>query len=563
MGQGEAMVRAAGHNFMKPINGLAQLVEHGVAGGLNYVAPGSSVAKYAQGVSDSDDAALAQNEADYQKAVPDGIGAGIGATVGSIAPFLLGTGEASAVARGAGADATLAARAGQAAQAATANAPGIVRAVAPTAARVGTLAAQGGAYGALTPVTNQDPDQSFAQQKLGQIGEGAVGGAVAGPVGSVLGRVLSPVGNAAVNTLQAAGIRPTFGQAMGPVGSSLEQKAASLPFVGDLINSARGRAVGDFNRAIGNDALAPIGETLPGDIAPGSDMVAHVRDTIGQRFDQIARNGQVVMDPALQSDIANLQNGIAQDAPSLAGRFNNLVNNQLLNKNGGNLTGDQWADSRSMIGEAIRAHSGPTATSDDAQMVNYLNGLQDALTANAEYHSNTSVAQNLQQANTAYARYKVMEKAAGGTGAQKADNTFTPAQYLNAARGGQSAFQRATSSGGGQGYAQNLATTAQPLLGATVPDSGTAGRNMIGGLLALHNPVVALKAGVAAVPYLPGIRNVAPLLATARGPLRALASPARVAAPYVGGMLAQPGQGAANASYDPNNFQATNAGLLN
>jgi hypothetical protein len=216
-----------------------------------------------------------------------------------------------------------------------------------------------------------------------------------------------------------------------------------------------------------------------------------------------------------------------------------------------------------MINTAISQHSGPTASSDDAQMVNYLNQLQDSLTANAEHYSNASVQQDLAQANNAYARYKVMEKAAGSVGGANNGNIFTPAQYLSAARAGQSGLQRATSSGGNAYPATQLAQTAQPLLGNTVPDSGTAGRGLMGALLALHNPLLAAKAAVGAVPYLPGVRNVMPALLTSRPAwMQAAGTAAGRAAPYVGGMLGQAVSGPVSQPNDPYGMGATNAGLL-
>ncbi|MBH9718890.1 transglycosylase SLT domain-containing protein [Burkholderia contaminans] len=460
--------------------------------------------------------------AGYQQTNP--IAAGAGNIGGQVAPALMLPGGQASIAR-------------------------IGSGVGRLAARSAVGAAQGAVMGATQPVVNDDQD--FAQQKLSQIGAGAAGGALGAPVGAAIGRVLAPVGSAAVTALRNAGITPTIGQMLGPVASNLEQKATSLPLVGNLINSGRQQAVQQFNRAVGNDALAPIGETLPNNVRAGADMVQHVQQTIGQRYQDIARNGRVVMDAPLQNDIATLQAGIAQDAPALAGRFNNIVNNQLTAKNGGSLTGDQWANTRSMINQQIRNHSGFNASSDDRVMADYLQQLQDSITSNAEHYSAQSVQQQLAQANAAWARYKALEKAAGMKGAQTADNVFTPNQYLSASRAGQTAAQRATSSSG-QGFpAQNLAQTAQSVLGNTVPDSGTAGRlgvmDLLAGGGALTNPATALKVGALALPYAPGVRNMVPALVGSRpAAVRAAAPVARRLGPVVGGMLgansAQPQQ---------------------
>ncbi|MBH9642337.1 transglycosylase SLT domain-containing protein [Burkholderia vietnamiensis] len=470
--------------------------------------------------------------AGYQQTNP--VAAGAGNIGGQVAPALLLPGGQAQIAR-------------------------IGSGVGRLAARSAVGAAQGSVMGATQPVVNDGQD--FAQQKLSQIGAGAAGGALGAPVGAAIGRVLAPVGSAAVTALRNAGITPTIGQMLGPVASNLEQKATSLPLAGNLINSGRQQAVQQFNRAVGNDALAPIGETLPNNVRAGADMVQHVQQTIGQRYQDIARNGRVVMDAPLQKDIATLQAGIAQDAPALAGRFNNIVNNQLTGKNGGNLTGDQWASTRSMINQQIRNHSGFNASSDDRVMADYLQQLQDSITSNAEHYSAQSVQQQLGQANAAWARYKALEKAAGMKGAQAYDNVFTPNQYLSASRAGQTAAQRATSSSG-QGFpAQNLAQTAQSVLGNTVPDSGTAGRlgvmDLLAGGGALANPATALKVGALALPYAPGVRNVMPALVASRpAAVRAAAPVARRLGPVIGGMLGT------NSAQQPQQDQGVLSGLL-
>ncbi|WP_081056623.1 transglycosylase SLT domain-containing protein [Burkholderia vietnamiensis] len=411
------------------------------------------------------------------------------------------------------------------------------------AARTAIGAGQGAAMGAVQGV--QNPDQNFAQQKVDQIKSGAIGGAIGAPVASAAGRVLAPVGSASINALRQAGITPSLGQMLGPVASNLEQKATSLPLVGNMINSTRQNAVSQFNLVVGNDALAPIGATLPRNVQAGADMVQHVGDRIGQEYQTIARNGRVVMDAPLQNDIASLTQGIGQDAPALAGRFQSIVNNQLLNKNGGNLSGDAWANTRSAINAQIRNHSGFNASSDDRVMVDYLQQLQDSITSNAEHYSNQSVRQQLGQANAAYARYKALEKAAGGPAAQKAGNVFTPSQLQSAIRSGQSAQQRATSSAN-QGFSNSqLANNAQSVLGNTVPDSGTAGRlglmDLITGAGALHNPMLAAKGAALSLPYLPGVRNAVPALVASRPQaVRNLAPVVRQALPgMLGGLSAQ------------------------
>lgn len=77
-------LRATAHNFMRIPHGGAQLIEHGVAGGLNLIAPNTAVSNYANKVVSQDDAALAQWERQYQQETPDNAASYTGAVLGNV-----------------------------------------------------------------------------------------------------------------------------------------------------------------------------------------------------------------------------------------------------------------------------------------------------------------------------------------------------------------------------------------------------------------------------------------------------------------------------------------------
>ncbi|PTN50654.1 hypothetical protein DAI43_15550 [Achromobacter xylosoxidans] len=115
----------------------------------------------------------------------------------------------------------------------------------------GRLAAATGAGtvgGMLNPVLN---GEDYLSGKAKQGAMGGLFGLGGGLVGAAAGRLLSPgaARNPQIQTLLDEGVTPTPGQLMGGVARTVEDKAMSVPIVGDAIRAARTRGVEDFNRA--------------------------------------------------------------------------------------------------------------------------------------------------------------------------------------------------------------------------------------------------------------------------------------------------------------------------
>src|SRR6185369_5493912 len=91
----------------------------------------------------------------------------------------------------------------------------------------------GAASGALTPVTNADQD--FWQQKLNQIGLGALLGGLTSGVVKGGQKLLSPTVSPDVQLLMSKGVTPTPLQILGPSAATFENKISSLPVIGPLI----------------------------------------------------------------------------------------------------------------------------------------------------------------------------------------------------------------------------------------------------------------------------------------------------------------------------------------
>lgn len=143
------------------------------------------------------------------------------------------------------------------------NVVGNVVAAAPTAFIPGAntitgAALTGAALGALQP-TGQ---QGLNSGRLSNAAIGAASGAAGGAVAKGLSRIANPRNAAAVNELRRSGVNVTPGQALGGVAGRIEEKATSIPFLGDDIIAARQRAKTQFNSATINRVLAPIRQKI-------------------------------------------------------------------------------------------------------------------------------------------------------------------------------------------------------------------------------------------------------------------------------------------------------------
>jgi hypothetical protein len=393
--------------------------------------------------------------------------------------------------------------------------------LAPAASTLGGMAAVGaglgGATAALSPV---DPNsQNFAADKAKQIGIGALTGGVLSPAAGLVGRAISPNVSPDVQMLLDKGVTPTPGQIMGSGIARTEDKLTSVPALGDMIKNAQQRAVQQFNRATYNDALEPIGGSIPSSVATGSDAVNYVKNQIGNVYKSIEPRASLTVDQNLSNDLDSIRNNLSQTAPGMLGQFDNIVQNQIAAKAaggtvtnglpiGGTMNGAQWGDSRSMIASLARKQIKGAPDADKWALSDALGDLNDALNSAVGRSSPPDVLNDLSKANAAWSGYKQIEKAAGMAGASNSGNVFSPAQFMSAVRGGSTASQKATNAG----LNADLGSAAQAVLGSKYPDSGTVGRGLMslltsGGLGAglVTHPVGTISAlggiGLGSLPY--------------------------------------------------------------
>lgn len=351
------------------------------------------------------------------------LGSGVRGTVGQLAPQLLQGGARGALARD-----------------------------------VATDAAYSGIYGA---ATGQDP--------LASAGLGA-GGSLAGRgVGTGLGAAVSgPRLERAVEVLRSRNVPMTVPQQLGGFAKSIEDKATSLPLVGDMIRARRMEGLNAFNREAFQDAGAPIGATVR-DI--GEEGVQQLTDQIGSAYDQATAGVTVPLDGQFLQDFAGAVGRGQQLPPDLRRRLGQVLDARVQPiADAGELTGDQYQQAFRAL-KKTRANPPQQFGGFEQDYRNSVTGVMDALEGQITRGA-PQVAPALNAANAANRNARTIERAvkaaAGGSQSGEAF-MFTPNQLQRAGLATEAKYP------GVRPFAE-LADAGQRVLPSRVPDSGTAGR---------------------------------------------------------------------------------------
>lgn len=360
----------------------------------------------------------------------------------------------------------------------------------PAAASTGARVLSGAGLGAVAG--GLMPNAGDAGDKLSQMGAGAAGGALVPAMTAGVGRLISP--NASTNpqlaALQSEGIRPTVGQALGGFANKAEEKAISLPFVGDAIAGARQRAAVDLNRAVANRALSPIGADAPQGVV-GRELVSNVQSKLSDAYNALLPKLTVKADQTFAQEVQSLRGMVANGSidPNAAKAFQRILQNDVLGKFKGQqaLTGQTMKAVESDLGQKIAQFGGSTDA--DARLVaDALREVQSSLRSLVQ-RNNPAYAEELRAINAGWANFKRLERAAGYVGAE--DGVFSASQLQSAVK----ALDRSKDKGKfarGDAMMQELSDAAKTVLGSKVPNSGTADRLMNAGALGsgLVNPMI-------------------------------------------------------------------------
>lgn len=354
-------------------------------------------------------------------------------------------------------------------------APRAARAVAalPAAAtgRMGQAVAGGAAYGAGTAPEAADIPVATAV--------GGVLGAGGQKVGEPISRATAALGRELSSKLRVSKLTP--GQMLGGYGSKVEQALTSVPIMGGGVEKARRASVEAFPAMMYNRALKPMGKSIPKDL-DARKAFNRTKSIITREYDEVLEGvdvpfGDEALD-RLEAVVARAKQNLGEVGKDQATDFENLVLNRVIKAAGDNqdvLAGKELKKISSQIkkkmAEAIKKNEFDLA---DAYSD------MDAALLSLFADQAPSMATRLKKLDRAYSNYVPLRRAA----AMADESAFTPAEALRAVRAEEKRLG-ATGQGAlaaGEGRMQPLMEISKRVLGATLPDSGTAMRTNILGL---------------------------------------------------------------------------------
>lgn len=310
--------------------------------------------------------------------------------------------------------------------------------------------------GQMTKGTSYEPVARFA---------GAVAG---GSLPALAARAVSPIPAAAdhaaaVRTLEGEGVTAlTAGQRTNSKPLKWAESATQdIPFAGRRASQMQDTQAEQFTRA----ALRRAGVDAP---RATPDVIDAAFTQLGQHFDNIAQNANVVADRQFVDDLTNVLGNYEGIVPPTlqSPAVRNVVGDIMRTiqaPGAGGIAGDAVSATRSRISRMASQHH------QDPQLGEALRGIREAFD-DAVARTNPQIAHDWQALRQQYANLLRISEAAGGAGENAAKGLISPAQLRNAAKNANKrAYVR------GQSDLGNLARAGEAVM-KPLPQSGTAPR---------------------------------------------------------------------------------------
>lgn len=404
-------------------------------------------------------------------------------------------------------------------------------------AKTANVLGQGAVLGSLSPVTENQSD--FWGQKGGQAALGAATNGVVAPISSMASSIISPKISSSVQTLLDEGVTPTPGQILGGGWKASEDKLTSVPILGDMIKNAQSRAANDLNVAVGNRALAPIGETVSSDA--GRDMVDEVGSKLGSAYDQLLPKLTFKPDAQFSSELNKISQMATFMPKPQADQFQNILNNKLYSRmsQNGQMDGQTLKGVESELRQQAQGYL-KDPSFDNRQLGSAVQETLNSVRGNLQ-RTNPQYASQLADINRGYANYSILRKAASNLGQSSEPGVFSPSQLQSAVKSADQSVGKG-SFAKGNARMQDLSDAGLKVLGGKYPDSGTPGREMAallaggmmeGGGALLHHPLLPLSIGAGVLPYTElGQKATASLLTKRPNIAQYLANAIQKSSPY-------------------------------
>lgn len=343
----------------------------------------------------------------------------------------------------------------------------------------------------------------------GEAALGRVAGTAAKAAGTV-GRAIEPLAApraiargivpGGARELSEAGVSLTPGQMAGGFGKAAEDMVTSIPVLGSWIKNARARSVESFNKAVANQVLEPIGESVGKGTKAGHELVNEVEDKLTDAYSKITPNLRFKADGAFVAELNNIQ---TNKMPLLPLAQQRELNTFLAKKlpagwqySAG--VGLPFKGIESDLNGFVRSYRNSTSWA-ERDMAQVANDILMSMRTNVA-RLNPQLADELTKANTAWAMYDRMRRSA----AKGEEGVFTPNQLLKTIYAsdksiGHGAFAK------GDALMQTFAQLGQRVLPSKVPTSGTSERAaMMGAVFGggyLYAPHTAAGVFAGTLPY--------------------------------------------------------------
>lgn len=317
------------------------------------------------------------------------------------------------------------------------------------------------------PIKAQFPEGSNVGEFLGNFAGDAAsmfGPSLVGKSASAMAG-MAPKLNDSVKTLMDAGVKLTPGQIFRGAARKIEDTIQSVPIIEGFTKKAELNSVYDFNRAVLNRALEPLGEKVPENIPMGRKAIAYVDKTLGAKYDSLLPKLSLRPDSQTVTDIGDI-------VASNARRLNESQQKQWANiakhisdhidPTTGVMDGHSFKQVESELSYLARDNmSSPNPG--DRMFGESVNDLRSALRSTLE-RSNPKYADELKQLNSAWATFA----RAQGASVRNVNNggLFTPQDLLRDIKSSspKGLFAR------GDANLQNLADAGADVLPNNIPD---------------------------------------------------------------------------------------------
>lgn len=352
---------------------------------------------------------------------------------------------------------------------------------------LGKAAATGAAYEGVT----QRGDT--VQERLENAAFGGFGGGLGFGLADIAGRAVAPQVTRSAQKLLDKNVPLTPGQMLGGNINKVEQQLSSIPVAGDFVSNARLKGLESWNKSEVNSALKHIGKQLPKDKEAGTESFSWAADKISKQYDKILNGVDVTPTPRQLASLPKVPKGWDTWGADNQRIYTGYVDDFTERLENGTISARDFKGILSeLTGDIAKTRKSPDVAT--ARLGRALTGVRDDM-LDMLGAKDSKIRKQLAKADKANA---IMMSRGEASIAGAANELFTPAQLkrkLHQRSGKKSAF---TGNAPGLG---GVASAAE-VLPSTVPDSGTAGRGMLGLLAAgAFDPTLGLMAAAGTLPY--------------------------------------------------------------